>query len=160
MFFILLGIIALLLPWSAHIRTDMIEFILENSIAISLFGFGFIILGFLIVLSLYLSSKRRYYYVRGGERTVVIDQEIIRHYLQAYWLQKFPNQEIPNRLVLKKNRIRVTADLPFTELKAQKPLIERIKQDLEELFHQMLGYSHQFVLVASFPKKKRMRDEG
>jgi hypothetical protein len=154
-FFVLLGIICLILPWSAIIRTDMIEFILENSIAISLFGFGFIVIGITIVLNLYIGSKRSTYYVRAGNRSIAIDEEIIQQYLDTYWKQIFPHQDVPTRLILKKNKIRVIADLPQTPFSEQKRFVERIQHDLEDIFSGVLGYSHEFILNLSFQQQKQ-----
>lgn len=154
LFFISLGCIAVLLPWSATLRTDMIEYILANSIAISLFGFGFIVVGGTMVLNLILSARKKYYYSRVGSNFVAIDEVVIAQYLRSYWEELFPNQEIPTRLVLKKNKIKINADLPYKPAEEQKMFVENIKQDLRNIFTQVLGYPHEFVLSVSFPKNK------
>jgi hypothetical protein len=137
----------------------MIEFILENSIAISLFGFGFIILGSIMVVNLYIGAKRSYYYVRAGNRSIAIDEEIIQQYLHSYWKRLFPLEEIPTRLVLKKNKIKIIADLPHTPASEQKHFIERIQHDLEDIFSRILGYSHEFVLAINFQKEQLAKEK-
>lgn len=153
LFFLMLGIICIILPWSPSIRTGIIEFILENSTAISLFGFGFLVIGIMLMVNLYLSSKRHYYYIRVGRRSISIDEEIIRQYLQTYWKQLFPYEEIPTRLVMKKNRIKVVAELPHIPLGEQKLFVERVQDDIQDIFSRSLGYPHDFLLSLSFHGK-------
>jgi len=153
LFFIALGIMAILVPWSAGLRTDAIEYILANSIAISLFGFGFIVIGGTMVLNLILSSRKKYYYSRVASNFVAVDEAVIQQYLRFYWEQIMPDQDVPTQLTLKKNKIYITADLPFRPVSEQKVLIENIKQDLRNIFTKVLGYPHDFVLSVSFQAK-------
>lgn len=155
LFFITLGIMAVLVPWSAGLRTEAIEFILANSIAISLFGFGFIIVGGTMVLNLILSNRRKYYYSKVGSNFVAVDEIVIQQYLRSYWEQIFPNQDVPTQLVLKKNKIRITADFPYKPASEQKKFVEEVKQDLRNIFTQIIGYPHEFVLSVSFQPKPR-----
>lgn len=160
LFFIALGIIGVLLPWSTTLRTDMIEYILANSIAISLFGFGFMIVGGTMVLNLILSNRKKYYYSKVGNNFIAVDEVVIAQYLRSYWEQIFPHQEVPTQLVLKKNIIRITADLPYKPAEEQKMFVEHVKQDLRNIFTQVLGYPNEFFLSVSFqPKPAYLKDE-
>lgn len=152
LFFLLLGLIAIILPWSIGLRTDVVLFFLENSIAISLFGFGFFLIGIGMLVNFYLSSRRSSYRLHS-KQPVVIDQRIMEQYLTSYWKQLFPQQEIPTQLFLRKNRLKITADLPYVPLLEQKPLVEQIEKDLQEIFSNLLGYSESFALALSFAKK-------
>lgn len=156
LFFITLGIIGVLLPWSATLRTDMIEFILANSIAIALFGFGFIIVGGTMLLNIILSAKKKYYTSRVGSNFVAVDEVVIAQYLRSYWEQLFPHNEVPTQIALKKNIIRITADLPYKPPEEQKMFVENVKQDLRNIFTQVLGYPHEFLLSLSFQSKPRL----
>lgn len=153
LFFILLGIIAILLPFSPTIRSDFIEFVLQNSIAISLFGFGFLLIGAVMLANLYLNTRHHYYNIRVGNRLVEVDEAIIHHYLNTYWNQLFPQQETPTRLRFKKNTIKIIADLPYSPESDRKELIERIQHDIQDIFKRILGYSHEFMLSISFQPK-------
>lgn len=153
-FILCLGIIAAILPWSASVRTDFITLILENSVAISLFGFGFIIVGAGMFINLWMNAKRSYYYVRVGGKSVAVDEEIIQHYLEAYWKHLFPKHEIPCKLILKKNKIKIIADLPYAPPDERKLFIERIQEDLQDILMKILGYSREFVLSVSFQPNK------
>lgn len=152
-FFIMLGALSVMVPWSATIRTDLIQFLLENSIAIALFGFGFIIIGFTMVIILILSFKKHHYHIRSGTHSVAVDEALIQQYLQSYWKQNYPDEEIPTRLTLKKNRIHIFADLPYAPPPEQKACIQQIQQDLRDIFSRILGYTNEFVLSITFPKK-------
>lgn len=149
-FFIFLGVIGIMLPWSPIIRTDMIQYILENSIAISLFGFGFTVIGVFMGISLYLNTKRQYYYIRAGKLLTIVDEVIIQQYLESYWKQVFPQHLIPTRLSLKKNKIKIMADLPHIPRSEQKEFILKVEQDLQETFARIFGYSREFILALNF----------
>jgi hypothetical protein len=156
-FFLILGILSIIMPWSPTIRSNLIKFILENSMAISLFGFGFFVIGFTLLINLYMNSKRHYYYVRVGHKSISIDQEVVQQYLDAYWKQLYPHNDIPTRLLMKKNRIKVTAELPHMPLGEQKLFVEKIQDDLQDIFSRTLGYPHDFMLALSFqPKPKHL----
>lgn len=152
-FFVVLGLIGVVLPWSAGLRTDIVEFILANSIAISLFGFGFIIIGGTLLLNMILSTRRRYYNEKVGSNLITIDETVMLRYLQMYWERIIPTQEVPTRLLIKKNKIKISADFPFIPREEQDALIANIKQDLREIFTKVLGYPYEFSLSLSFQKK-------
>jgi hypothetical protein len=155
LFFILLGIIGAMIPWFPAIRTEVITLILEHSITIFLFGFSFIAIGCALVINILLSVRKDYYHFKVGNHPVQVDENLIQSYLTNYWKELFPENEIPNRLVLKKNKIHVIADLPYMQRPQQEVILERIKNDLRELFGDMLGYRHQFHLSASFQSEKK-----
>jgi hypothetical protein len=153
LFFILFGIIGLILPWSAGVRTDLIQFILENTLAISIFGFGFVIIGSTLVINLVQNLKKNHYYIRSDKQLVVIDEALLQQYLNSYMKDLFPDHEIPARLTVKKNKIKITADLPYTPLPQQELFINRMRHDLDEILKRILGYSNEFVLSISFSNK-------
>ena len=152
----MLGLVAVLVPWSPEVRSDIIQFILEDSIAIFLFGFVFIVVGLAIVISIILGTRRSYYRLKGGLQSVMIDEKVIQDYLDTYWKELFPKATVPNRLQIKKNKIHLTADLPFVPQNEQKAVLERIRNDLTEIFNSFLGYQEPFYLAASFqPEHKK-----
>lgn len=154
-FFLMLGLVAILLPWSPMVRTDLIQFILEDSIAIFLFGFVFLIVGLAIVIYTLLSTRRSYYRLKGGPQSVQIDEQVIQDYLDSYWKQLFPQTIVPNRLQIKKNKIHLIADLPYVPPSEQRNVLDRINNDLTDLFGSFLGYREPFYLSASFQPEQR-----
>jgi hypothetical protein len=154
LFFILLGIISVLIPWFPPIRTHIILFVLENTIALSLFGLVSIIVGGAILANVLLSAKHRHYRIRCGTNSVIVDETVIQQYLDRYWRDLFPGSEVPNKVMLKNNRIHVFANFPTLPLSDQKILLQRIEKDLTQAFDQMLGYHKEFYLSASFRENK------
>lgn len=152
LFFILIGIIGIMIPWSPNVRSEIIHFILDNTLAISLFGFAFILIGLGIVISILQNSRRSYYYVRSGQSAVLVDEAVIHQYLSVYWKQLFPDIDVPYKVNIKRNRISLSVDLPYKPLEEQRPLLERIKQDLSHLFSSQIGYNDEFSLTATFQK--------
>lgn len=155
LFFIMLGVIASLIPWFPAMRTDLIQFLLENSIAIFLFGMAFLVIGVVMVVNIILSTKRHYYEFTVGNNTVKVDEDLIQKYLQNYFQDQFPTQEVPCRLTIKQNRLHITADLPYVPSTKRNLLVEKIQQDLKDLLSEHLGYNDDYYLSASFQTDKK-----
>src|SRR4051794_27688168 len=102
--FIILGLMSILLPFSETLKNSFILFVIENSIALNLFGFSFLIAGLLLMGSFYQGLRRQYYFVKSNP-LLAVDEAVIHHYLRSYWEQKFPDKTVPTRLHLKKNKI-------------------------------------------------------
>lgn len=157
LFFILLGIVGVMIPWSANVRADLIDFILKDSLAISLFGFAFIVIGLAIVSNILLNARRSYYHIKSGDHAIAVDEAVIHQYLKHYWKQLYPDHDIPYQLTIKHNKIHLNIDLPYQSVAEQRPTLERIRQDLRRLLNNQLGYQDEFSLSAAFqaaPKKK------
>jgi hypothetical protein len=156
LFFLLVGIICIMIPWSSTIRTELIQFILEDSLIIFLFGFSFLLIALAFIANLIFSARKKYYSVEGGNNSVEVDEELIKQYLQTYWKDLFPKYQVPCRLILKKNKLQIYADLPYLPETEQKNLIERIKKDLTDIFVRILGYKCEFLLSVSFQSEKKL----
>lgn len=90
-FFFVLGIFGIILPWFPRLKTAAVEFIVEHTLILSLFGLGFALIGLSIVIYALLSSRRHYTEIRTGAYAVTLDENVIRHYLESYWEERFPN---------------------------------------------------------------------
>jgi hypothetical protein len=154
LFFIMLGIVGIMIPWSSGMRMEIIQFILEYPLAILLFGVALVVAGLAIAFYILFHARRRYYYIYSGSHTAAVDEAVVQQYLNTYWKQLFPNRDIPNRLTIKNNKIHITVDLPFLPPHQQQLLLERIKQDLRGTFAKLLGYHNGFSLSASFQKEQ------
>ena len=156
-FFVLIGVISILIPWSENVQGILVNFILNDAIAISLFGFAFIVIGLTIVIDILLNTRRSYYTVKSGSFSVSVDETVLQQYVTQYWKKSFPSQDIPSRLTLKNNQIHISVDLPYEARENQRPLLEQINSDLQREFAEYLGYEKQILLSASFqaaPKNK------
>lgn len=154
--FLLTGIVGVLIPWSPEVREGLIRFIKEDYVTISLFGLILLIVAAAIIANIFMSMRRRYYHLSSGARGIAIDETAIQQLVNAYWLQNFPGKDIPSRLMLKNNRIHLSAELPITPIDEQGPLLERIRQDLQDIFTHVLGYNSEFFLSASFQPPPRL----
>lgn len=155
-FFLMLGVVSLMLPWSPSAQADLIELIQKDSMNLAFFGFGFILIGLSIVINIALSARHHYYQVKSGPYSVQVDEAIIQDYLDSYWRQLFPRSEVPNRFMIKRNKIHITADLPYVPPSEQKALLKQSSDELAQLLESFLGYRKPVSLSASFqpePKK-------
>jgi len=155
LFFMLIGIVGVMIPWSINVKTLLTQFIFEDSLAISLFGFAFFLIGIAMIIDFLINAQRRHYTISSLKATTTVDEQVIKGYLNTYWKQLFPNSEIPCQLIMKENKIHISVDLPYLPIQVQKPLLERIRKELIGLFSQILGYKEEFFLSASFQKQPK-----
>jgi hypothetical protein len=103
-----------------------------------------------IVIYTLLKPLHRYLHIRTGNLGVVLDENVIRQYLDAYWQKQFPSTQVPFNLNFKKNSLQIVADLPSIPFPEQKAFLEQVKQDFSDLFNRVLGYPYDVHLLASF----------
>lgn len=149
-FFFIIGAFSIILPWSSFLQKETTQFILENTLVLSLFGLGFALIGLSIVIYTILKTQHRYVHIRTGKNAVILDENVIRQSLERYWQEHFPNSQVTFQLNLKKHALQIIADLPFVPLPEQKIFLERVKHDFSDLFGRLLGYPYDVHLIASF----------
>lgn len=147
-FFLLVGLITLLLPWSDTIKNELTRFILENSLIFSLFGLGFLLIGISLILYAWHGAKKRCLYLKTGKNSVVLDENVVQNYLETYFQGKFHNQNIPVSFKIKKKYLLVSANLP----KISSEEVAKIKEDLNDIFGRLLGYPHDIHLEIIYQK--------
>lgn len=158
LFFIVLGVLSMLLLFSPYVRNSLVQFILENSVMLFLFGFSFLVIGIAIVAHVIIGAQKKHYYIKSNNHSIYISEDVFQEYLDNYWKQLFPNQDVPNQVELKKDKIHITAELPFVPIPEQKKIITRIERDLSELFNRLIGYRKEYILSLSFqPEQKPIR---
>lgn len=140
----------MMIPWSLGVRHALTQFIFEDSLAISLFGFAFFVVGLAIATNILLSLRKRYYRISSGNTSTKVEEGVIEEYVTSYWQKLFPEHEIPYHLILKNNQIHLTVDFPYLPIQEQRPLLEKIRKDLLQIFSKVLGYQEEFFLSASF----------
>src|SRR5262245_51155078 len=94
-FFFIVGAFSIILPWSPFLQNLTTQFILENSLVLSLFGLGFALIGLSIVIYTLLKTRHRYVDIKTGTKSVVLDENVIHQYLESYWEKHFPKLQIP-----------------------------------------------------------------
>jgi hypothetical protein len=149
-FFILLGVVCLLIMGSPGIRADIIQFILEDSVMIALFGFFLTLIGLAIFVNIILNMKPRFYRLKCNKNPLFISEGVFQEYLNAYWKELFPAQNIASHVQLRKNKIQIHAELPYVPEDQQEKLLKRVENDLSSLFNRTFGYSKDYFLSISF----------
>ena len=133
-FFFVIGVFGIILPWSPFLQKVTSRFIEENTLMLSLFGLGFSLIGISVVVYTLLNTRRCYTHIRTGAQAVILDENVIQQYLEAYWLEQFPNTHVAYELSIRKNSIQIVADLPALPLSEQKQFLEKVKHDFSESF--------------------------
>lgn len=151
-FFVLVGLVCLILPWFPAMQQTLIQFILEDVLAFSLFGAVLVLVGVALILYLVFNARRRYYYVRTEALSIAVDETLFRQYIAQYCKKLFPEKEIPYRMQLKRGKLYISFDFPPYPLEEQKPFLEKIKNELQALFLEKLGYRDQLYLYAAFQR--------
>lgn len=152
LFFILLGFMGMILPWSTYVRTEVIDFLLSNSLLVFIFGFSLFVVGIGALAQMLHSMKRSYTTFKEGNTRVDISEEVVRDYLLTYFHDLFPHTEIPCQIQFKKKKVQIIADLPFVAQDNQKELLKKIESDLSGIFRDILGYRNDLLVSISFAK--------
>lgn len=147
---LLVGCVTLLISFRSTFRIDFIYFVMSNSWLIFLIGTGFIVMGFLLLMTLYSNSKRYYQATSIKPLQISIDKAIFDKYLESYWTTLFPQVKIVQRLELKENKIVIIADLPYFPINSRDSLVAQIHQELTDILSRIIGYSGEFELSISF----------
>jgi hypothetical protein len=93
-------------------------------------------------------------HIRTGKNALILDENVIHQYLEAYWEEHFPKSHIPFDLTFKKHSLQIVADLPAIPLSEQKIFLERVRHDFSDLFGRVLGYPYDVNFIASFQADK------
>lgn len=147
---VIIGVVGLLTPWSASIRTALVDFIQHHAVVISLFSIAFLVVGSALIVNIFLHSRRTYYCLPSSDNTVFVDENLIRQHLSHYWQQQFPKCDIVYEVALKDNKLSISVDFPSMPLSEQRLFLEKVKNELRILLTTHLGYQENFSLTASF----------
>lgn len=155
LFFVVFGTFLLTLPWLEYVREQIIWFIDNSSWMMSFLGIGFLAVGAAIIVYIVLSSKKRHYYLTKGVHSVAVEQKVINQYIEMLLRGLFPEQDVAHQLIIRKNKILITADLPYVPLKDQESFNERINEEIGKILSDKIGYSKQFNLCLSYSSDKK-----
>lgn len=154
-FFMLVGLVSLSLFFSVQMRTDFIQFVLEDTVLLPIFGITLVAIGVGVLINSFFSLRRKTYRISSGNYVTSLDENLFKQYLETYWKQKFPQKEVPCTVCLKRNKILVSAELPFVPLAEQKAVLSHIDSDLSQILTQYLGYHRKYVINISFKPKPK-----
>lgn len=151
LFFVIFGLLSFMVQASQSIRSEVVLFMLEDTIFLFLFGTVSLLIGIAIVFYLIAGFKKRYVKIKSqNNHAFYLDESVFQDYLKSYWKQLFPKNDIANHIVLKKNKVLISSDLPYVPSSQQKALLIRIDRDLKDLFTRLLGYQQNYVITLSF----------
>ena len=153
LFFVIIGIVSFILPWFPEVRMTLATFIMEDSITIFLFGSCFLVIGAATIAGICWSTKRKYYHLKAGPQAISLSDTLFHDYLISYWKEVFPKSEVPCSVKLKKNKIHITADLPYVPRQEQKKLLQQMELDITEIFTRLLGYRSEYHFFVSFKER-------
>lgn len=149
-FFLIVGLVAILLPWFPDWQQAIIDFILNQHLILFLFGISFCLIGLSAFVYAFFSTQHQFISLETGNHAITVDESVIEAYLNSYFAKKFPQATIPFTFYLKKNVIQVQAHFPFLPIEEQKNFMETIQKELTQLFNELLGPSQTIDLIASF----------
>lgn len=150
LFFITLGLASLIIPWSAYARTELITFLLENTILLTFFGFTLLTLGLITLFYIIQNSKRKYFTIKSNQLETEVSETVISKYLSSYFRELYPLNDVACKVELKKRKALVIADLPYVPENEQKELLKKIEEDLTDLFRDVIGFRHELKVSISF----------
>src|SRR5687768_7062474 len=104
LFFIVLGLLGIILPWSPTICTEVVDFLLSNTITLSIFGFAFLVIGITVLVQIIQRRKRRYFTRHQKALEIDVSEKVINDYLSVYFRDLFPLTEVPCQVILKKKK--------------------------------------------------------
>ncbi len=158
-FFLLFGLIALILPWTRHLQDELFSLIENHPWAITLFGASLTFIGIALLLQIIASSRKQYVTIQTGPNSIQFSEAIVADYIQAFWEQLFPEREIPCRISIKRNKICIVADLPHIPKSERKELLKKIEEGLAETMRYSLGCTKTLELTISFAKGPILKPE-
>lgn len=153
LFFLLLGILALLLPWSNSVVEITLSSMREYRWIFTLFGASLVLVGIALIGQIYLASQKKYLTIKTGDNPVFASDSVVRDSLHAYWENLFPEQEIPCRVDIKKNRIFLYVDLPYYPQDKRADFLKKVERELSILLKELFAYTKSLHLKISFDRE-------
>lgn len=152
LFFIMIGLICTALPWLAGVKMALVNFIAQRSLLLFIVGLLLILIGSVIIASMLFNRSKRSYYVRKGNHSFEIDKNVITTYVKIYLDERFPNEQVPHQISIKKDSLTLAADLPYVSKEEQEPFTEKIYEELSQLLKDKVGTEKDLHLSISFPE--------
>ena len=142
------GVFFLLLESSDSLRLGLEQLLVNNGRIFVKIGIVFLSVGCLLLIGLYRLNKQPYLTLKISGSKVLIDEAIIRDYLEHYWKEVFPHQEIRSEVVLHlPQKLEIIVELPAMQEEDKEPLLSRMENELSVLLARKLGYEKEFFLT-------------
>jgi len=143
-FFILaLGAFFISLPNAPDFRSAFFDLLSSHPSFFVGLGTSLLVLGGALLIGFYLMNRKRYFQLSLNCSKTLVDEDIIRDYVEKYWKTSF-STSVDNVIVHGKKRLEVIASLPKD---ADDTSLERVQDELGLLLARKLGYDSDFVLT-------------
>lgn len=150
-FIFILGVMSLLVPFSPGLRFSMTYLLAEQSSIFLWIGSFSVSLGTLFFIGLWRLNKKRYLQIKMQHNQTIIEEAIIKEYVQSYWKEMFPSIEPAFDIVIHPHQKLelITQNFPSLEEEQKESLFERVQSELGVLLARHLGYEKDFFLTIS-----------
>lgn len=158
--FLIIGAVTITMPWIPEVHATVLSFLVEQTLALSLFGFLLILIGIAILFYLALMRSEKVFYIKKGTHSISVDHKVLEGHLDAYLKELFPSDEVPHQLFIRKQRILISADLPYRPKKEQQSLSEKMYDDLVHLLEDQFNCTKDLYLSISFEANPQEKDRS
>lgn len=159
--FIAAGICCVILWWSEDYRQTFLNLLQNRPSILAAAAALFLLIGISLVVKLCLKWRRHRYVISEGSLSVAVEDTVFENYLKTYWKQEFPEGSVSYTIKVKPKKIFIDAELPAAAEEERLSMVEKVENDLTELYQRFLGYTGKVQLTASFEKnilKNEMKD--
>lgn len=151
-FVICLGCLFCAFPYAQQFRLSFIHFLQQEPETFQWIGGAILAFGGLLLLGFSLLNRRRFLRIQMGPAKTLVDEAIVQDYVQTYWKEKHPDDDVHVDVVVQKGEtleIIVPASKDW-EGKVEEHL-EAVQNDLGDRLSRRLGYYREFYLTLSDP---------
>lgn len=158
--FLIIGTVTISMPWIPEVHATVLHFLVEQTLALSLLGFLLILISIAILVYLALTRSEKVLYIKKGTHSISVDHKVLEGHLDAYLKELFPSDEIPHQLIIRKQRILISTDLPYRPKQEQESLSEKMYDDLVHLLEDQFSCTKDLYLSLSFEANPQEEDES
>jgi len=150
LFTLFLSVIFMTTPWNRHLRKWFVKSLIESKMAMFSLGLVFLAFTLLLIFTIVRLSRRRELVIPTKGGRVVLNQKVFEDYLQQYWQRLFPNHVVDQKVVMKKDHVKIIVDFPPVPKGDEQKILDKVHDDLGDLFQKIVGYEGEFELTYSF----------
>jgi hypothetical protein len=147
---LLLGGFLMVLPSAPAIRFRLAQTLTDNSFTLFAWGLLVFTLGFLLLASFYVIDRKQFLQVKMGgvERHTIIEEGLIKDYIENYWSALFPNSPTKCLVIVHPDqKLELIVNLPTMSDQECQAVLKRIEKEVSHLLAHKLGYLNDFILT-------------
>jgi hypothetical protein len=151
----LLGGLFLGLSHVPQFRDRIAQFFLSDSESLMSIGYAILGVATLLFSGFYAMHRGSYFQVEMGSSRLDVDPSVIQNYVQSYWNDIFPEQQLETQILLRRNKkIEILAEMPPMADEELTELLTQIETELSCLLEHILGYRSDFLITVTSTCKK------